>query len=118
MSSYARSTSDGYTLWLMNYGLANDVSAYENDHSKICLYDALTCNCAICAGVKGDPENSAVVRTATYYRSDDFMCYVNDNCVEPEGVDMSHLFILQDLEMETDTEMTGGVGWGYVIWRF
>ena len=76
---------------MSNLNIVDDLDV-AGEHNLICLYDKTNCNCCICAGlnVESIVSNEPVFNVkAKYYQADAFINFVNNNSVEPAGVDIS-----------------------------
>ena len=76
---------------MSNLNIVDDLDVV-GEHNLICLYDKTNCNCCMCAGLyvdsisSGDPVFNI---KAKYYQADLFTNFVNNNSLEPSGVDIS-----------------------------
>ena len=89
------------------------------EQNLICLYDKTMCDCCICAGLYVESVLPLSLQVkATIYQADPFMNYVNNNAVEPTGVDISSGWFSVDSSLDYSVTVTGAAGTDFTVWRF
>ena len=105
---------------MSNLNIVDDLDE-KDEHNLICLYDKTNCNCCICAGLYVESIVSTVPVfgiKAKYYQADAFMNFLNNNSLEPAGVDISEGWVAVDSSQDYSIPIDGTAGSGFTVWRF